>query len=240
MMPLPTPDELQQHAVEVAAAQEHLAKVQAWLEEGQRLLDPAGQPPAPAALPAVPTPAVEAIRGRPAARAPKRVARTERVPHAPKQRDVEAAILAYLLDHRNGVTTVELEKNIDASRPTLTKVLRILRESGRVRSEGKTANRRHYPAAQEPHSEQGERVKAAVERVETTLTTNVEKLGLRDRVLKAILADPDALDPDKIAWAVDEHLERVELVLQELVVRGQLIENRDGTYGRGRRAGVAA
>lgn len=87
-------------------------------------------------------------------------------------------------------------------------------------------------AGHAPHSEHGARTKAGRARSDQRLNDAVARVGLRDRIMKAISADPCALDNGRLALALDAHPDDVADACEQLIARDRLQLADDGTYLR--------
>lgn len=149
-------------------------------------------------------------------------------------RDIDAKVLHTILNASGPIAKRDIltRVDLDLSVGQLEGSLRRLADAGKVTAEGQTTKRRYRAGGHRPHSEAGARTAAGRERSAAKLTDAVGRVGLRDRVMKAICGDPAALDNARLAQALDADLEDVADACSQLVGKGRVQMAEDGTYLR--------
>jgi predicted transcriptional regulator len=147
-------------------------------------------------------------------------------------RDIEAKVLSVVVSAHQPLSKAQIAEHADLSSDQVTKPLQRLVASGRVRATGATKSRRYHAAEHQPHSEARARTEAGLKRNARKLDDAVGRVGLRDRVMKAVAADPAALDNDRLAAALDAHPDDVADATNWLVSKSRLQMAEDGTYRR--------
>jgi DNA-binding GntR family transcriptional regulator len=154
----------------------------------------------------------------------------------PTERDRQGKILHVLIQSGRKLSRDELVKLTGLTTNELKRPLQRVVADGRVLAEGATKARRFRIPKQGDevgfHSDVRERQATTARRNATKVTDAVARVGLRDRVMKAILADPDALTEDQLARALDADRDDIAEACGWLLQRHRVQLNPDGTYRR--------
>jgi DNA-binding Lrp family transcriptional regulator len=204
---------------ELAPGQREMA---AWLDAGEAVPEPEPEPAAPA--PDEPEDADEVAP----ARAQVRSAGTP--PPRPADRDHEAKILNALISHNQPLSRAQIADLTGLTVAQLTKPLRRLVAAERVTATGATVSRRYTAAQPAEQSEQAAKVKAGVKRNAEKLTDAVQKIGLREKVMRAVRSKPGQLTIADLARQLEAVEEDVVEAVAHHVEREQLTCASDGTY----------
>ncbi len=256
---LPDPAALAEQLDHARATREHLDRVVAWLEAGVELLSPAGGEsahellPGPAvddaAVPERPRPpgnmraeysssdsSTSSVEPKPEPPAPP--AAQNRPPVAAARparagtRDLEAKVVSAIISSNQPLSRAQIAERTGLTIGQVKNPLQRLVSAGKVIASGATVSRRYQAGEHRPHSEAGARTTAGRERNAAKITDAVSRVGLRDRVMKAISADPAALDNSRLAQALDADLEDIAEACSQLVGKGRVQMAEDGTYLR--------
>lgn len=255
---LPDPAALAEQLDHARATREHLDRVVAWLEQGLELLGRSdgehahellpGPPADDAAVPERARPAgnedaeysrsdssasSEEARSEPAA-APDAARAKTQAPRPPRtsSRDVEAKVLSAVISSNMPLSRAQIAERTNLTVNQLKHVLTRLVDDGRIIATGATINRRYQGGDHQPHSEAGARTAAGRARSAAKITDAVARVGLRDRVMKAVSADPCALDNQRLALALNADLADIADACSYLVGKNKLQLGEDGTYLR--------
>lgn len=184
------------------------------------------EPPAPEPDPPAPEPraAVRAAVGPPPAKL--------------GDRDIAARITSALLSCNQPLSRAQLADRAGLTVAQITKPLRAAVTSGAILATGATVSRR-YSVAPVESSEQGAKVQAGAERNAEQLTDAVQRIGLRERVLRAVLAQSGELDAAALAAKLEAHEQDVTDAAAWHVERQQVVKGDDGRYWRGPEAARA-
>ena len=233
----------------VRAARERLDRIEAWLQEGVALFgsdvvaeiappereeplppqasDPDDAQPIPAAPPpdrepppATP-PAAASRPPRPRSKVDIGRERQAKIMHAILSANPSARLAMGDLARLAGLTTAQADRPVSA-----------LVKAGKLVAEGIPPHRRYSRGPQEFHTERRRQVEATVQKRRAIETDAVARVGLRDRVMKAIAADPDCLTEDRLALALEAHRDDVAEACGWLLERDRVTLNPDGTYRR--------
>lgn len=147
-------------------------------------------------------------------------------------RDVEAKIVSAVISSNMPLSLAQIAERTGMTKAQLKPRLQPLVAAGKVQATGATVSRRYTAGEHEPHSEAGRRTTAGRERNAAKLTDAVGRVGLRDRVMKAITADPAALDNRRLALALDADLADIADACEFLVGKGRVQMADDGSYLR--------
>jgi predicted transcriptional regulator len=194
-------------------------------------------PPAPPAPPARSSPEAD-LRSDAADSAPQKSARGESPRSAPAgsaradQRDRDAKVLSAVISANRRVAKRDVVAALDLTTPQIEASLKRLVEAGRIVATGEKSLRRYSAAPHEWHSQKRAKVEEGTARNARKLTDAVGRVGLRDRIMKAVAADPAALDNNRLALALDADLEDVAEATSWLVGKDRLQMAEDGTYLR--------
>jgi DNA-binding Lrp family transcriptional regulator len=150
----------------------------------------------------------------------------------PGARDLEAKVLSPIISSNQPLSKAQIAERSDLTVKQVTQPLQRLVAAGTVLASGATVSRRYRAAGHEPHSEARARTEAGTARNAKKMTDAVGRVGLRDRVMKAVSADPASLDNRRLAEALDADLEDIADACGVLVGKGRLQLNEDGTYLR--------
>lgn len=155
-------------------------------------------------------------------------------------RDHEAKVLHVLATNGGSQSQATIIDVSGLSQGIVRDCLRRLVKDGRVLAEGATRNRRYRLAGKQPQTELAAKVQTSVQRNASELSDRVSRIALRDRVLKAIAADADALNEDRLAQALEADRDEVAEACGWLLERDRVCLNPDGTYRRDARREMAA
>lgn len=249
---LPDPTQLREQLEHARATRHHLDKVIDWLEQGVALLSPEPpsngrepeqlrapepDPPAPAApalSPPDPPAADEDDEDEPAAAAlaPRQVA--PGAPARPTSRDREATVLSVLISSNQPMSKAQIADRTGLSVGQLDQPLRALLADGKATATGKTVSRRYaaVPDARPPQSEHGAKAAAGRERNAAIEMSAVQRIGVRDRVLKAVLGRPGELDDEALVGHLDVGFADVADAVAYLMERDTITRDADGCYVR--------
>lgn len=153
-------------------------------------------------------------------------------------RDTEGKVLSAVLKANQPLSAQAIADQTGIPRGALKKILRRLVDNRQLAAEGATRTRRYRSVERESfHTAHRERTEAGRKRNGDAESARLAGVVLRDRVMKAVAADDNALTADKLAEALNAAAADVEQALAWLVERDRLHLNEDGTYRRnGRRA----
>jgi hypothetical protein len=133
-------------------------------------------------------------------------------------RDAEAKVLSALISSNRPLSKAEVSEKSGITGEQLGGALKRLTVAGQLRVSGATRSRRWCKVKEHtPHTAAGRNIKAATERNAKRLDDNVKRVGLRERVLKAIAADPAALNEDRLAQALNAHPDDVKEACAKLI-----------------------
>jgi hypothetical protein len=154
----------------------------------------------------------------------------------PTERDRQGKILHVLIQSGRKLSKDELVGLTGFTKHEITKPLQQLVADERVIADGATKSRRYRAAKlgeeREFHSDIREQQEKTARRNAAKVTDAVARVGLRDRVMKAVLADPDALTEDRLALALNADRDDVAEACGWLLQRHRVQLNPDGTYRR--------
>lgn len=148
------------------------------------------------------------------------------------QRDRDAKVLAVVLKVNRPVAKRDVVATVDLTVTQVEASLKRLVEAGRIAATGEKSLRRYSPAEHEWHSKKRAEVEEGTARNNRKIDDAVGRVGLRDRVMKAIAADPAALDNQRLALALDADLQDIADACEYLVGNGRVQMADDGTYLR--------
>jgi DNA-binding Lrp family transcriptional regulator len=152
------------------------------------------------------------------------------VPAKLDDRDFTAKILSALISSNQPLSRAQIADLSGLTVQQITNPLRAAVNAGKVIATGATVSRRYTAAQALPHSEQSAKVKAGTTRNAVKMTTAVQKIGLREKVMRAVRSKPGQLTIADLA----RHLKAVEEDVVEAVAhhveREQLTCASDGTY----------
>lgn len=181
------------------------------------------QLPAPAETPVIErepvAAAAAAVPARPMAERPQRAG----------ARDLETKVLSAIISSNQPLSRAQVAERAGLTVGQVKKPLQRLVAAGKVRASGATVSRRYQGGEHQPHSEAGARTTAGRERSAATITDAVARVGLRDRVMKAVSADPASLDNHRLALALNATLEDIADACEWLVSKNKLQMHSDGT-----------
>lgn len=183
---------------------------------------------------ATPPPEPEPVRVPRAASAakPKPKPRLAAVPSSESARDRQAKVL-HLVMTRGPISPAEIREATGYTETSLGRALKDLLAQGRVTATGTRSSRRYSVADKPaPHTEHGARTAAGQQRNREAVTQRQERVVLRERVRKAIAADPDSLTEDRLALALGVDRDLIADATGYLLARNEVGLNPDGTYRR--------
>jgi hypothetical protein len=147
-------------------------------------------------------------------------------------RDRDAAVLSAILKANRPVSKQQLADLTGLNGDQLAAPLKRLIDAGKVAAQGATKARRYAASGHKWHSQERAKTEEGAVRIERELTDAVGRVGLRDRVMKAVAADPAALDNNRLALALNAALDDVADATSWLVGKDRLQMAEDGTYLR--------
>jgi hypothetical protein len=228
--------ELDQAVIDAGEQLDHLDELEAWLNAYPKLPGggqetPADQKPEPAAAEAGRGDGPAAARTGARASSPASPGRSQgspppRVTAPPRTqgvRDTDAKVLSAAITSNRPLAKAELAEHSGVKGEQLNGAIRRLVQSGQLIATGATRSRRYNSSKDHaPHSERGRKMKAATEASAKRLDDNVKRLGLRERVLKAIAADPGQLSQSRLGHALDAHPDDIAEAVGALIDRNKI------------------
>lgn len=146
----------------------------------------------------------------------------------PTARDHQATVLSTLITSNMPLSRAQLIERTGLKPATLDRTTRALLDAGRIIGKGQTRARRYAAAPTGPHSEIAQRADVSRKRNAVALTTAIQRVGLRDRVWKAVLAQPGQLDEQQLAEALTATPEDIAEAVAWLVDRDRIAPRVDG------------
>lgn len=225
-----------------APAEHHVAAPGRQLEAPSSDPGPSDEAPKPEPGPAVDDPTPVA----PSDDAPTEPASELGRPPAPSvrlaPRDVEGKVLHAIIKANTALSASQVADRVGMPKgKPLMRALRALVRDGKVLAEGATKSRRYRRTQlEEFHTETRAKVEASKTRNTDDEASRIRRVGLRDRVLKAIAADPDALDVDRLALALNEPRDDIANACEAMILSRKIVRGDDGTFRRNSRMEMAA
>lgn len=137
-------------------------------------------------------------------------------------RDHEAKVLAVVVQSNRPVANSDIVGTTGLSEDMVRRTLGRLVAADKIIRTGAARGTRYHPADHKPHSERRAKVDASTERNANQLQDKVALIGLRDRALKAVLADPGKLTTADIAQALNANEADTTTVLEQLAAQGKI------------------
>jgi len=215
--------EIEEAAADMRAELDHLDALEQWLNAYPQLPKDEEETPADRGPePDSPPPAAPASPARP--EGPPPAARATVPPRAQSARDADAKVLSTVVSSNRPLAKTEIAERSGIKGERLDGAIRRLVQSGGIIAEGATRSRRfRRDKDHQPHTAAGRKVKAAREAGAKRLDDNVKRVGLRERVLKAIAADPRKLTAGFLAQRLEAHPDDITEALDKLVEQGKVV-----------------
>lgn len=146
-------------------------------------------------------------------------------------RDADARVLGVVLGRNGKMSKAEIAEKSGLSRNQLNAAMKRLLAAGTLNAEGATVKRRYWKGDAPPvHSEQRGRQDATRESNAAKQDAAIARVGLRDRVLRSVAAEP--LTEDQLATTLFVGREDIADACGWLLERNRVHLNPDGTYIR--------
>lgn len=156
-------------------------------------------------------------------------------PRRPSARDYGATVVSSLISSNQPLTKAQIADVTGIPAVELLQLLQDLCATGRVTTIGAGHGRRYDVPPPAPKSDHAARTQAGRERNAARMTSAVQRIGLRDRVMKAVMAQPGELGVRRLAEMLEEDGEDIREALAWHVERERLELVGDG-YARTSRA----
>lgn len=186
------------------------------------------------------TPAAKTSAKRTAAKAPPRSSNGASAVARPGARDVEAKVQSVVLKANGPLSFAQIVERSEQPETQARKALQKLVNDGKIEAQGATKARRYRKVKHERPSELGRSVEASAERNKRSMAEATDRIVLRDRVLKAIAADPESLTEHRLAQALDVDVTAIGEACEWLVDHNKITAHADSTYSVKSRRALAA